>query len=253
MNLAILSPELLKKIKTSVFTIDDIGIYISDIINHLGINKYLKEVMLLNSNDTNILAKYDFNNRIMKIHYDNIITEAIELYDNESNDFILFINMCIIECLIHEIVHVYQNYAINEFDYPLFHIYEQEINLFKELTEEEYNEYYNCFIFEREAIITAYETILIILKRIVNNSSLLNYYLNELSKVLKSGYEINEKITTSPIEKVYKNLLNIDAPIVNGLNQYDSLKLGTQVGKKTVERNNKYVKRLIIKRNNLNK
>lgn len=243
MNFAVINDDLLNRIKIDIFDINDIAIFIADLIEYLGLNKYLNKIILMENDDLNNLAKYDFNTKNMKIYYKNIIDEAKEIFNGEKIEKVLFINLCIIQCIIHEIVHVYHNYLITECDAPIFQIYEQEIRLFDSLSDEEYETYYNCFIFERDAIITSYEAILLILKKDIKNNEMFDYFISELSSVLKSGYD-----NRSPIEKIYEDLFNIDAPSVSGLDLYDLLKLGTQNDTDLSNKNDDYFKDLILKK-----
>lgn len=194
MNFAIIRTSLLEKIKTNIFSYEDIIIFVNDLITHLGINDYLKEIRFLPStfdadlviykckdqilrkdtaykndkyvikNSVNILATYSFFERVMKIDIDNIIREAKDYFDNDESELILFINMSIIECLIHETVHAYQNFAIHETNYSLYQLMALELPKFELMDDDQYDKYYNTFIFEREAIITTYEAIMIISK-----------------------------------------------------------------------------------------
>lgn len=260
MNFALIRTSLLDKIKKEIFSYEDIITFVNDLVTTLGIDKYLKEVRFLPStrdidlviysiqdktikkdtnykndpyvieNSSKILSTYSFFDKVMKIDFDNIINEAYEYFDNDEDELTLFINMCIIECLIHEIVHVYQNYAIHETNYSLYQLMALELSRFEIMDDQEYDKFYNTFIFEREAIITTYEALMMISKVFLQNDALFEYYKDCLSKVLLGGYKVKKsRKVTSPLEIKYKQLFKKSVPEVASLDIYETLKFGFPV------------------------
>lgn len=260
MNFALIRNSLLDKIREEVFSYEDIVTFGSDLVTTLGIDGYLKEIKFLPSqweedlviyslknrsftkdekykndpfvieNPVNILSTYSFFDRTIKIDIDNIISEAIEYFDNDESEQILFINMCILECMIHEVVHTYQNFAIHETDYSLYQLMTLELSRFEIMDDKEYNKFYNTFIFEREAIITTYETLMIIAKHFLHNDALFEYYKDNLTKVLLGGYKVKKtRKVDSPLEIKYKYLFKKKTPEVMSLDVYEALKYGFPV------------------------
>lgn len=257
MNFALIRNSLLDKIRDDIFSYEDIITFVSDLVTTLGIDEYLKEIKFLPSQDeedlviyslasktlykdekykndsyviTNppsILSTYSFFERTIKIDLDNIKEEAIEYFDNDNSELTLFINMSIIECMIHEVVHVYQNFAIHETNYSLYQLMALELSRFEVMNDKEYAKFYNTFIFEREAIITTYETLMIISKDFLHNNALFEYYKDCLTKVLLGGYKVKKsRKVTSPLEIKYKNLFKKKTPEVTSLDVYETLKYG---------------------------
>lgn len=260
MNFALIRTTLLDKITSNVFNYDDIITFVNDLVKHLGVEKYIKEIRFLPSkidedlviysfkdnslnkdfnyksddayikNASDILSTYSFFDRIMKVDIDNIINDALDYFDNDESEKILFINMSIIECLIHEIVHVYQNFAIHETNYSLYQLMALELTRFEFMDDQEYNKFYNTFIFEREAIITTYEALMSISKYLLNNNALFEYYKDSLAKVMLSGYKVkSSRKVSSPLEIKYKYLFKEKLPSVATLDVYESLKFGFPV------------------------
>lgn len=261
MDFALIRTSLLDKINTDIFSYEDMATFINDLVTTLDIDNYLKEIRFLPStsekdliiysvmdktfvkdekykNDPyvidipdNILSTYSFYNKAIKMDIDNIINEAREYFDNDESELILFTNMCIIECMIHECVHVYQSFAIHETNYSLYQLMALELSRFEKMDDKQYAKFYNTFIFEREAIITTYETLMIIAKKFLLNDALFEYYKDSLTKVLFDGYKVKKaRKITSPLEIKYKSLFKMKMPEVATLDTYETLKFGFPIG-----------------------
>lgn len=238
MNFAIIRNDLLNILDKQILTKDNIITFVNDIVNFLGIGEYLKKIRFLPDDyeeneiplDRDNLSTYSFINRIMKINIENIKQEAISYYDRENDDeLILFINMNIIECLLHEITHVFQNYAIHETNYSIFKLMHFEISAFEFMSDKDYDTYYYTLLFERDAIITTYENLMIIAKVLLKNEALYEYYKENLGKVLLGGYKVKYNKVTSPLETKYKKLFKKEVPIVTAANIYETFKYGFPV------------------------
>ena len=142
------------------------------------------------------------------------------------------INLFILKTLIHEITHIYHNYLISECDNDIAKVFYVELEYFQtdsDLVSDQYQTHYNKLIFERDANISAIENILRIIKKYINDPKLYEYYLNTLKEYLLAGYEEDGDKIISPIEVVYRDLLQQGMIEADNIDLYDRIKLGFQV------------------------
>lgn len=251
MNFSLIRNELLTKIDKVIFSQEDIKTYLLDLINYLGLHDYTSDIIFDDiSNDT--LATYCFHTRKIKININNIIRDAKSIYPFiDDNNLILFINLSFIEAILHEVVHIFQNYLFNNENYSLLQLYLKEFIAADKMEEDDYSIYYNCFIFEREAIVTSLENILIILKNFIKNDKLFEYYLEQLTQYLTIGYKSNNQSIVSPIEILFNYYFKESVPTITNLDIYDTLKLGFQINKDNFILYNNKARNLILEKNNL--
>ena len=230
MNFTYIRDELLDKINKSIFKKEDVIKYVNDLVNNLDIYNYLKEIQF--THDIDDLSTYIFHSRILKVNLKAIIDDACNYYDRDNDDEkILFINIHIIMSLVHEVVHAYQNYFIHNSNNPLYNYMYEELLYFVNLDRDLYDDYYNCFSFEREAIVVSYEVALFILKSKIKNKALYDYLEYWLIDILLSGYEINKGKIFSPAETV-ANLMQMKIIFNKDYDLYTNLKYGFKVRKK---------------------
>ncbi len=74
---------------------------------------------------------------------------------------------------------------------PISMILKRDFTLIDILTPEEYEYYYGYFTCERDAIITSLEYVLYLLKNILKQEKMFNYFFEILADNLTNGYEIN--------------------------------------------------------------
>lgn len=278
MNFALIRETLLYKIKDEIFSYEDATIFISDLVKTFGIQDYLRKIKFLpnksnealiiysledekfkkeayaDHNPIDILSTYNFYDKTIKLDMNNILNEAYELFDNDEELLALFINMNIIECMIHECVHVYQNFVIHETDYGLYNLMALELSEFENMNENDYNKFYNIFMFEREAIITTYEALMVFAKKIFHNENIFEYYKDCLTTVLLGGYKIkrSHKIT-SPLEIKFKDLFKREMPEVSALDIYEALKFGLPVSYNDYVKFQKNNRELILAKTSCNR
>lgn len=253
MNFAILRHYLAKKLTHVVFNEQDVHYFVSDIIKHLGIPDYLKGIESKSCGNGN-LATYDFFSRILKINLANIIEEANKYYEADNQNLkIAFVNLFILLSIIHELVHAFQNYAINETDYDIYKLMKKEICFVQSMGDEEFNKHYTMFTYERDALVKSHEEILKIICDHVRNKQIFDFFRNCLIQFMLSGYTCKRLTVVSPLEHNFKHLFNEEVPSVATSNIYNTLQMGFPIKVVNYRRFKKYGKILVVRKNNLYK
>lgn len=230
MNLCYLNNELNSKIKTTIFSKDDIEIFISGFLDFLGISHELECINYIKYTNGN-LAKYNYIIHILNIDYDGLISDAKEGYGKDTDDEkILFINIMIILSLVHEITHIYQ-YAHKDDNRLPYNIIKKEFGLFKILEDDEYNKYWGYFTCEREAVINSYEYVLFLLRTVIKNEEMYDYFFSNLVDSLTSCYKARKKEVKSPLQIINKRFRNKSTLPINLNDIYESLKYGYPISR----------------------
>lgn len=251
MKLFYFDEQINNKLNIEILNKEDILAFINGFLKYLNIESYLKETKFLDFDNKNDLAYYDWDNLILKIDYDNLIKDADVLYEGEDKtDYVLFINVMILLSLVHEITHIYQN--AHRYDGTIItNIINSNLNLFDILEKKEYDEYWSLFLVERDAIVTSYEYIIILLKTIIKNERMYHYFLEELADNLTCGYRVRLKEITSPLQIVNKRFSKSVNPKLSKYDIYDSLKYGFPITKKEYLDFRKEKEKIILLKNNL--
>lgn len=250
MNIAMVPNKLLAKIKTEVFSKDDIKLYIKSLIDVLELHNYYNGVIFNNKKVEN-LASYNFETKNFRIFYKMMIKTGIFLNKKYNYPLVLITNLTIIHAILHEIVHAYQNACIHECDFPIYHIYTRELDLTETLDNKKYNSYYKYLIYEREAETIALENLLMIIRTFVPDAEIFYFYMELLKKTIISGYEFRDKVFYSPLNVIYQDLFKEDTPEIYVPDVYDALKIGTNVSIRQYRLFKKNYQRIILDKNNL--
>ncbi len=253
MKLLYFDEQLNSMLEYKILTKEDINFFVGSFLKFLNIESHLKKIRFSSFQDKDNLAFYNWYTMILEIDYDNLINDAIDNYNIETenkSDFVLFINVMILSSLVHEITHIYQNYHRYDGD-VLSNLINANSNLLDIIEEEEYNEYWNLFIVERDAIITSYEYVIILLKRFIKNERMYNFFLEELALNLTCGYKVRLKKITSPLQIVNKRFSKRILPNLSMYDIYDSLKYGFPITRDEFLNFGKEKKKIITIKNNL--
>ena len=213
-----------------ILSLNEIELYIFNLINRLEIEEYVSDVIFIDSK--NDLGSYSFEDESIKLNIPKIIEQAKMLYwqYNIQEDEILFINLNILEAVLHEVMHGIQNCNLNESDFAYNILYAKELQYTYNLSDELYEKYYYLFSYERDALITSIENILHILKdKYKNNPKTFEYFMSNLYSFLILGYTINIFNIKSPAERIYTELYHENTPILSNIDTYDRMKLGYQL------------------------
>lgn len=234
MNLCYLNEELNSKIKTTIFTKNDIELFIRGFLSFLGISNELKCINYVIDRKGN-LARYNYITHNLNIDYDALIDDANEGYGKDSDyELILFTNIMIILSLVHEITHIYQ-YAHKDDNSLPYNIMKREFGLFKILEDEEYNKYWGYFTCEREAVINSYEYVLFLLRTVIKNEEMYDYFFSNLVDSLISCYKVKSKEVISPLQVINKRFRNKSTQPINLNDIYESLKYGYPINREEYE------------------
>jgi len=238
-----------RNLDTHILSLNEIENYIFNLIIKINIEDYVVGVDFINKDD--LLGSYSFEDEIIKINVPKIISEATKLYDEYSikGNKILFINLNIIEAILHEVVHGIQNCNLMEQDYAYNMLYAKELEYKDIISDELYNKYYYLFSYERDAMITSMENILHIIKtNYKNEEKIFNYFLYNIYNYLVLGYTIKNFNIKSPAEKICEELYHENTPILSNIDTYDRMKLGYQMNFKNYNsfKRNK-VKKILVK------
>lgn len=251
MEFSYINDELLSKISTSIFTENDIKVYINDLVTHLNLNEYLAEIKF-NFIHQLYLATYDYYTYNLKIDLKGIIDYAEGLYNRDDNEEekTLFINIMILLTLIHEVVHIKQNSRLLD-KFGIYNLIKKELGLIQILTDEEYDEYYIYFTFERDANATSFEAILYLLSTKIKNDALYEYILDNLTKILLSGYKRKGSKLMSPMQVISSRFSKRSFNMVSNRDIYNSLKYGYPVTREEYMDFKSNSKKIILEKNNL--
>lgn len=251
MDLSKLPVFMLNKIRTSIFTLDDIDLYINGLVSSIGCQDFYNGIITDNARNGN-LATYNYHTYKIRIFYEMMLTEGrLEAKYLNREDYILVTNIIIIQSIIHEVVHMFQNYCYHQQDYPILPIFFRQLQFSEECDEKTYNAYYSYFTFERDADTIALENVLVILRYLIKDAGLFIYYLEILKAQIIRGYQIKNNTFTSPIETIYQDLFKSECPKIELDNSYDSLKLGLRVSKRQYNKFKHEYKSIIIANNEL--
>ena len=236
------------KLNSHILSLNEIEEYIFNLINNLGIDEYVLGVDFIEGDN---LGSYSFETNMIKLNVPLLIEEAKKLYtiNNIDKDLILFINLNILEAVLHEVMHGIQNCNLNETDFAYNILYARELAYKDKLSDELYDKYYYLFSYERDAIISSIENILPIIKsHYKEDERIFTYFLSNLYKFLTLGYTIDFYHIKSPAEKVCEELYHENTPILSNIDTYDRLKLGYQITPKKFRsfRRNK-VRKILVK------
>jgi hypothetical protein len=235
-----------------ILSINEIEKYIFDLINYLEIEDYVLGVDFIDNTEN--LGTYSFENLMIKLNIPNIISEAKKIYNDDSinENEILFINLNILQAVLHEIVHGIQNYHLNESNFPYNILYAKELAYKDIISDELYNKYYYLFSYERDAIITSLENVLHIIKKYhKDKEKTFTYFLNDLYRFMVLGYTVNIYNIQSPAEKLYSGIYHEETPTLSNIDTYDRMKLGYQMGYRKFKKFKRNKIRKILVKNNL--
>ena len=167
-------PKFIDKIYESEFDKNDVLNFIKGFVKYLKIDDYLSDVVFKYLKKGN-LAIYNRKTKVVSVSLDAIIDDAKALCEENVPDKILFINIMIILTLVHEITHINQVAHMKD-NNPISMILKRDFTLIDILTPEEYEYYYVYFTCERDAIITSLEYVLYLLKNILKQEKMFNYF-----------------------------------------------------------------------------
>lgn len=242
-------PKFIDKIYESVFDKNDVLNFIKGFVKYLKIDDYLSDVVFKYLKKGN-LAIYNRKTKVVSVSLEAIIDDAKALCEENVPDKILFINIMIILTLVHEITHINQVAHMKD-NNPISMILKRDFTLIDILTPEEYEYYYGYFTCERDAIITSLEYVLYLLKNILKQEKMFNYFFEILSDNLTNGYEIKRKKEISPIQIINKRFSKKTFPSLTYLDIYDSLKYGLPLSKDKLDNFTENKKLIIIQKINL--
>lgn len=234
MRIAYIDNKLFDKMNSKILTDKEILTYSLHMLEYLELYDYLKEIKIIDEK-CDSFGSYNFRDKIMKINtYMNILDTKMEnnvqpIKLNEP----LMINMSLLNSVIHEFIHVMQNYIISETDWSMAPMLKNQIDwVYNNDNPDQYNGYYTHFTFEREALIDSIENILFILENYFNDPGVFNYYLNSLKYYLTIGYTEHGSY---PVYALYNNLFQVDCiPTISGIDDYNTMKYGFYVPYSTV-------------------
>ena len=247
-----LSNEFYKKLSNHILSQNEIDKYVFDIINYLEIEDYIVDLEFIDTKDS--FGTYSFENLTIKLDIPKIISEAKINYKafNINENEILFINLNLLQAILHEVMHAIQNCYMNEFDYAYSILYAKELIFKNKMSDELYDKYYYLFSYERDAIITSLENILHIIKTYYKKSErTFNYFLSNLYEFLILGYKEDKNNIKSPAEQLYENIYHENTPILSNIDIYDTMKLGYQINSKNFHNFKKNRIRKILSKNDL--
>lgn len=247
-----LSNEFYKKLCNHILSQNEIDKYVFDIINYLEIEDYIVDLEFVDIKDS--FGTYSFENLTIKLDIPKIISEAKINYKafNINENEVLFINLNILQAILHEVMHAIQNCYMNEFDYAYSILYAKELIFKNKMSDELYDKYYYLFSYERDAIITSLENILHIIKTYYKKSEkTFNYFLFNLYEFLILGYKEDKNNIKSPAEQLYENIYHENTPILSNIDIYDTMKLGYQINPKNFHDFKKNRIRKILSKNDL--
>lgn len=251
MDLSKIPLFMLNKIRTSIFTLDDIELYINGLVSSIEAQDFYRGIIPEKRRDGN-LATYNYDIRKIRIFYEMMLFEGrLEAKYLNHDNYILVTNVLIIETIIHEVVHIYQNYCYHVKDYPFVSILMRQVKFTEYMDENLYDYYYSYFTFERDAETIAIENVLIILRYLIKDTKLFVHYLDGLKLRIMAGYQYRNKLFYSPFEAIYQDLFKEECPEINVEDPYDSLKLGLRVSKRQYEIFKHNYKSIIIDKNHL--
>ena len=241
-----------KSLNTHILSINEIEEYVFNLVNRLELESYIVGVDYIDEEDT--LGSYSFEEELIKLNIPRIIEEAKKLYyayKIKGNSF-LFINLNILEAVLHEVMHGIQNCNLMETDFAYNILYAKELAYKDKISDELYNKYYYLFSYERDAMISSIENILHIIKNnYKEEEKIFSYFLSNLYHFLILGYTINLCSIKSPAEKINEELYHEIAPTLSNIDTYDRMKLGYQMNTRNFRnfKRNKYKK--ILTKNDL--
>lgn len=251
MDLFKLPVFMLDKIRTSIFTIDDIELYINGLVSSIECQDFYHGI-ILDKIRNGTLASYNYNTYKIRIFYEMMKTQGrLDAKYLNRDDYILVTNVLILHSIIHEVVHVFQNYCYHNNDYPFLEIMFRQLQFSEDCDDDIYNYYYSYFTFERDADTIALENILIILRYLIKDAGLFIHYLDILKLRIIRGYQIRNEVFSSPLETIYNDLYKEECPEVHIEDPYTSLKLGLKISKRQYNIFKANYKSIIIEKNNL--
>ena len=246
------SDSFYRNLNNHILSKSEIESYVFNLINNLGIDDYIADV---DFNDEHVdLGSYSFETNIIKLNIPRIIEEAKLLYVNNKMDKnpVLFINLNILEAVLHEVMHAIQNCNLNESDFAYNILYAKELAYTNIISDELYNKYYYLFSYERDAIITSIENILQIIKQnYKDDERTFTYFLSNLYKYLVLGYTVNIYGIKSPAEKINEELYHECTPTLSNIDTYDRMKLGYQMTYRKFKKFKRNKVRKILVKNDL--
>lgn len=230
MKLLYVNESLNKKLYNTIFNFNDVKNFIEGFCGYTNISSYLNNInpkKLANDN----LAMYDIITHDLNIDLDAIINDAKDGYGKEdSSELVLFINIMIIYTLVHEITHIYQR-SIENNGGVIPNIIRAEFNLVNILDKNEYYKYWSYFTFEREATFNANEYVLFLLRTVVKNEEMYEYFRDNYVDLLISGYSFKNDYVSSPLQVINKRFRKKMLPKICLNDIYLSLKYGFPITK----------------------
>jgi hypothetical protein len=240
-----------KSLDNHILSMDEVKSYIFYLVDYLEIGNYVTDVVSLDGTDC---GRYSFDELLIRINLPRIIMMANVYFEkcHIEKDRTLFINLNILESILHEVVHGIQNCKIHEEDLAYNILFLREMQLAEYISDELYDQYYFFFSYERDAMITSIENILHIIDyNYKDKDRIFSYFLNNLYKYLVYGYRVGYDSITSPAEIINEELFNSPTPILSNIDIYDRLKLGYQIKPKNLRSFNRKKNRKILMKNNL--
>ena len=232
--------KYIKDIDKHIYTKEEIRDMAYELVSFAELDDYFED-LIFSSDDNNNLGSYNYSTKIIKFKYDDILEIAKNDFENGiGNDEIVFTNLCLLEALFHEMMHVIQNHVAFATDWPLSVLVKIDILLFADhtISDEEYDEFHDFFMIEREAMISALENILLIIRYYVKNSETYELFKGRLEAFIRQGYAKIDGKVISPMEYVYQNIYDLEPPVISNMALYDRMKLGFPI---SVKEYNKYL------------
>ena len=248
MDFGYLEEDLKTILFDRIFTDEDINEFVNFHMHRAKLDDYIKKIIIKEEIDGENLSVYNLKTRELTIYRERIIKDAEEWLDDFKRDFdsplstyfmdekniIFFINLNILNSLVHELCHVVQNKIIHTCHSKYQELIEEEY-LFYQLEPDYYEKYYQCFTFEREAIACSFEAILLIIRQNTKDNCLFDFFLEEFKYHLVSGYTLENNKLTAPAEVIQKGFLKIKKIHKPSDDIYEKLKFGYPIPKKTYQ------------------
>lgn len=161
-------------------------------------SQFLEDIMI-----GNYETKYWHNGKKLYINYSKILEDANYLFER---DFVktnkdLFINTWLLFIILHEMEHIKQSSYFYVKGNLLQEFLKKEIIFSSsKISEEQYNEYHECFMFERIATFSSFGTIIDMYRESNIDADIYNCFLQYMIYYLELGYKFIDGNFYSPIE-----------------------------------------------------
>lgn len=166
--------------QNKILNINDIENIVEKLLEIYDVNKYLKNVRYINSK-TLYVAAYDSIKKELLFNYKKILSVILnikkECYFKVYDNYILYFNIVILQVIMHEFEHIYQEKVIFNIDNE----YSEFLKKFLCVKDTISKKYYEICPEERTAEILSYE-------KINNSINYMSYFNPEIKDVINTDY-----------------------------------------------------------------